>query len=141
MCCNSSAGCLNMRARVAMVPIGRLLKEVVGGRQTEQFECSTAELLLEFVADPRKLFRVSCEKYEYVKRHAKCVGKTLHGSHGCVALIVFDHAQVRHRDTCTLRELLECPTLAGATKLYGATDIHHLTSDLIICKSSLSVSC
>lgn len=61
-----------MRASVSSVPMGRVLKEVVGGRQTEQFECGTAELLLEFVADSGKLFRVSGEKNKNIKRHPKC---------------------------------------------------------------------
>src|ERR1035437_7742891 len=38
-------------ASVSRLPMGWLLKEVVGGWQTEQFECGTGEFLLEFLAD------------------------------------------------------------------------------------------
>jgi hypothetical protein len=56
-----------MRASASAVPIGFELKEVVGGRQTEQLECGTAELLLEFSADSRKLVRISSEKNQNVR--------------------------------------------------------------------------
>src|ERR1039458_7545678 len=54
----------SMCASVARLPMGWLLKEVVGGWQTEQFECGTGEFLLEFLADTHKIFGVGCRSAE-----------------------------------------------------------------------------
>src|ERR1700682_4894198 len=51
MSASSVAVTWRILASVARLPMGRLLKQVAGGRQTEQFECGTREFLLEFVAD------------------------------------------------------------------------------------------